>query len=164
MIIVPQIAIDLIKQREKYCSCAYKLPGEKCWTIGYGTYGTFPSDNRPVCKGQTISEEDAEFELVCYCRKNCGDCVEEIARAFKSRGQAMTDKQKAALYSLIYNCGAPRWKTSKCRSFLLCGNLDKAMSEWDFWANVDPKLKNGIKKRRNEEIELFFGVKNYWKI
>ena len=155
-------AVKEIKKQEGFRSKAYKNKGEKHFTIGYGTYETYPSTGLPVQENDTINEEDATFEVYKYCEKNIVPWIEYCNKEWAKKNKpALTDNQIIAICSRRYNTGS--FFRTKCWKAILAGDKETACKEWDLWRYVDPIYQNGVKKRCNREIELFYGVKDYWK-
>lgn len=151
---------DFIISFEGFSAKAYQLKGENFYTIGYGTARTY-KDGTPIKKDDIITKDKAEEELEYYYNKNIAPIITEIETAKK---QCLTPQQKMAICSLIYNCGKSSFCKSKCYKAICTGADCEAMKQWDFGMySVADNMKKGIKKRRNNEIELFFGVKDYWK-
>ncbi len=137
---------SLIKKHEGLRLQAYKCPAG-VWTIGYGT--TRYPDGRPIGEGDLITQDHAEALLTDYLMR-------EVYPAFGKMPFHLTERQKNALSSLIYN-----WKGGY-RSFLK-SKLYQALCRRD-WAAVcrewDYGFKNGflgLFKRRTEELALFMG-------
>ena len=155
-------AVKEIKKQEGFRSHAYKLQGEKCITIGYGTYGTYPSTGLPVQENDTINEEDAEFEVYQYCQKYIVPYIEKCNQIWLEQGKPeLTENQIIAICSRRYNSSS--FFKSKCWKAILNCDQKTACQEWDWWKFVAPIYQKGVKKRCNREIELFYGIKNYWK-
>ena len=132
-----QKGIDLIKRFEVCRLQAYKaVPTEKCYTIGYGHYGS------DVSPGMTITQAQAEALL-----------QQDLMRyetAVSDTGLKLNQNQFDALVSFAYNCG--------------CGNLKKLVTGRDTQKIADAMLQYnkssgtvlvGLTKRRQTERELF---------
>ncbi len=152
---VPQCAVDFIKKWEGYSEKAYKCPAGQI-TIGYGI--SYRQGTIPVKEGETTTREKAEEDLREYLKCVCYQQVEDIEKAL---GRELTDNEKTAILSVSYNVCRPIFHNSKCKKYIMYGNVSRACKEWD-WGVRDVRCP-GLKKRRNEEIELFYGVKGYWK-
>lgn len=163
--IVPQKALEMIKFYEQSNKCAltaYKCPVGQ-WTIGWGT--SFYADGTPVKEGDKITQDEADLMLYLICRNRCTPIIDKLQKLCKRQ---FNENQLAALFSLLYNIrGADKFCETKCGQALIKGDNEEAMKNWDWCSGYNKycervKLK-GLVDRRNEEIELFFGVKNYWK-
>lgn len=132
-----QKGIDLIKKFEGCRLQAYKaVPTEKCYTIGYGHYGS------DVSPGMSITQAQADALL-----------MQDLMRyeaAVIDTGLKLTQSQFDALVSFAYNCG--------------CGNLKKLVTGRDTQQIADAMLMYnksggavlaGLTKRRQAERELF---------
>lgn len=133
----------LIKKYEGLRLQAYKCP-VGVWTIGYGN--TSYPDGRKVQEGDIITADYAEALLNDYC-------IREVYPVFGKIPFPLTNRQKEAIASLVYNWNAAGFLKS---------NLYRAICTRD-WANVcrewDYGFKNGLPglfKRRTEELCYFF--------
>ena len=134
---VSQKGIDLIKQFEGCRLQAYKaVPSEKCYTIGYGHYGS------DVLPGMVISQAQAEALLA-------QDLI-RYENAVIDAGLSLNQNQFDALVSFAYNCGS--------------GNLKKLVRGRDTQQIADAMLlynKSGgqvladLTRRRQAERTLF---------
>ena len=134
---ISQKGIDLIKKFEGCRLQAYKaVPTEKCYTIGYGHYGS------DVIPGMSITQAQADALL-----------MQDLMRyeaAVIDTGLKLTQNQFDALVSFAYNCG--------------CGNLKKLVTARDTQQIADAMLLYnksagnvlaGLTKRRQAERDLF---------
>lgn len=134
--------IDMIKRFEGCRLDAYD-DGMGVWTIGYGT--TKYPDGTAVQLGDSITQEKAEALLVDYCQKE----VYPILAKFSW----LSEKQKTALASLIYNWGNGFTK-SKLYSALLLKDYGTIFKEWDYGVK-NWKTHKGLLKRRAAELNAF---------
>ncbi|WP_108882213.1 glycoside hydrolase family protein [Anderseniella sp. Alg231-50] len=138
-----QAGIGLIKNYESLRLDAHDVEGKGKLTIGYGHY------NDPgVAAGMIITEAQAE----AYLREDLRKHEKQVSRAVKV---PLTQNQFDALVSFSFNTGAPA--DDSVYEEINKGNFDKAMVEWSGWRNFGTQFYGGIKKRRNDEIELFMG-------
>ena len=135
------INVDLIKEAEGFREEAYKCPAGK-WTVGYGS--TRYQDGTPVKEGDTITREKAEELLNWYCNTQ-----------IKYPRKDLTDNQKSAICSLIYNIGQSAFDKSKCKKAIVAGDWEEAHRQWD-WIMANGKILPGLVIRRQKEKELFF--------
>ena len=135
------INVDLIKDAEGFRKEAYKCPAGK-WTIGYGS--TFYQDKTPVKEGDTITREKADELLHWYCDTQ-----------IKYPRKDLSDNQKSALCSLIYNIGQSAFDKSKCKKAIVAGDWAEAHRQWD-WVTAGGKILPGLVIRRQKEKKLFF--------
>ena len=140
---------NFIKSKEGFEPNAYKLAGEKYYTIGYGHYGADVSAGMKI----TRSEADAMFErdIVGY--------VNPVNTYLNSLGLNVNQSQFDALVSLQYNTGYG-WRNSQVATILKNGisNYSDASIRSAFRSccvNVAPALKQGLINRRNAEASLF---------
>ena len=146
--------LEFIKKWEGFHSHSYKCPAG-LWTIGYGT--TYYSDGKKVKEGEVINQEDALFELYKYLEKYCYPVIEDIEK----QGVKLNENQKTAIMSLVYNIGVYAFNKSTCKKCIISGNVVGACKNWD-WKRSNGKILNGLIKRRNKEIELMYGIKEFW--
>ena len=129
----------------KYEGC--KLQSYKCpagiWTIGWGT--TYYPDGTSVKRGETISQEVAYMLLDSYIKKN-------IEPVFDKIPYKLTDNQKCALASLIYNVGVRAFINSKLFTAICKKDYAETCRQWDFGFKQNLK---GLFKRRIEELHYF---------
>lgn len=134
----------LIKKYEGFSSKPYLCPAGVP-TIGYGT--TYYSNGTKVTlQDKPITRETADALLLNYV-------INEIYPHI--RDLILTDNQKEALVSLIYNIGWPAFSKSKCYKAIQKGDWATAYQEWD-WIKGGGKVLLGLIKRRTEEKYLFF--------
>ena len=135
------INVDLIKESEGFRAEAYKCPAGVI-SIGYGS--THYQDGTPVKEGDTITREKAEELLHWYCNTQ-----------IKYPRKDLSDNQKSALCSLIYNIGQYAFDKSKCKKAIVAGDWAEAHRQWD-WVTANGKILPGLVIRRQKEKELFF--------
>lgn len=133
---------ELIKKYEGLRLDAYKCP-RGVWTIGYGN--TSYPDGRPVQAGDTISQTAAEALLNDYL-------IREVYPVFAQIPYHLTQCQKDALASLIFNWNRAGFLKSKLYTAICAKDWAEVCRQWDFG------FKNGLLglfKRRTEELALF---------
>lgn len=134
----------LIKKYEGFSATPYLCPAGVP-TIGYGTT-VYPNGTKVSVADMAISEEAASTFLDSYVMNNIMPHI---------RNLDLTDNQKTALVSLIYNIGWNAFAKSKCYDAIKKKNWGVAYKEWD-WITGGGKVLNGLIKRREEERYLFF--------
>lgn len=130
----------------KYEGCelkAYKCPAG-IWTIGWGA--TTRPDGTPIKQGDVIDQATADAWLEHYVANEIWPHL---------RNMNLTDNQRDALESLIYNIGWSAFSKSKCYKAILAKDWGTAFKNWD-WITGGGKVLNGLIKRREEERFLFF--------
>ena len=143
---------EFIKSKEGFRNTAYKDEGGK-WTIGYG----FTSiDGVPVKEGDTITEEEAEFQM---------DRILSQHQSFKSKITIpLTPYQIDALSSFEFNLGGNVWNQPRGKQMIEAinrGDFNTAAELWRTYTKVkDPKTgqyvnSQGLINRRNDETALF---------
>lgn len=132
-----QNGINVIKQFEGCRLQAYKaVPTEKCYTIGYGHYGS------DVLPNMTITQAQADAFLAQDLAK--------YENSVNATGLKLNQNQFDALVSFTYNCGS--------------GNLKKLVTGRDLQQIADAMLSYnksggnvlaGLTRRRQAEHDLF---------
>lgn len=135
--------VDFIKRYEGCSLKAYLCPAHK-WTIGYGN--TTYSDGTAVKEGDIITKEQADGMLIKYISDNIMPHIKDLV---------LTENQKIALISLIYNIGWGAFSKSKCYKAIKDKDWCTAYQEWT-WIKANGKVLLGLVKRRAEEKYLFF--------
>ena len=133
---------EIIKRYEGFRAQAYRCPAG-VWTIGYGT--TVYPDGTPVKKGDQITEERAEAFLIDYIIKNIKPIFDKIP-------YRLTQNQKDAICSLVYNIGKGAFLKSKLFKAICEKNYQEICRQWDWGYKQNLK---GLFKRRTEELYLF---------
>lgn len=131
---------DLIKKYEGCRLTAYKCPAG-VWTIGYGTT-VYPS-GQPVKKGDKCTQAEAESLLDWYVKTQI------------KLPDGLTNPQKEALRSLIYNIGQSAFDKSSLKKAIIAKDWKAVYKNWD-WVTGGGAFLKGLAKRRAEELILFF--------
>ncbi|OKH19523.1 lysozyme [[Limnothrix rosea] IAM M-220] len=151
---VPVCGMDLIKKFEGIELHAYPDPltGGDPWTIGYGS--TFYESGVKVKKGDTITKEQAEKELINNCKKSFMPHLEKIPHF-----NEMDDYQKGALLSFAYNLGARFYGATNFETITRTlknkdwGYMRKALV---LYRNPGSNVEAGLLRRRNAEADVWF--------
>ena len=96
--------------------------------------------------GDVIDQATAEAWLHNYIVNNIWPYIKDLQ---------LTDNQRTAIESLIYNIGWPEFSKSKCYKAIKAKDWGTAYKNWD-WITGGGKVLNGLIKRREEERFLFF--------
>lgn len=131
---------DLIKKYEGCRLAAYKCPAG-VWTIGYGT--TVYPNGQPVKKGDKCTLAEAEKYLDWYIKTQI------------KLPDGLTNPQKEALQSLIYNIGQSAFDRSGLKKAIIAKDWKAVYKNWD-WITGGGAFLKGLAKRRAEELILFF--------
>lgn len=132
--------LNLIKKYEGLRLKAYKCPAGKL-TIGYGhTNNVRPDD--------VITEAQASELLI----RDVLDVEGAINRLVT---KTLTQGQFDALCSFIFNLGAGAFQRSTLLRKINQGDFVGASREFSRWIYSGGKILNGLKKRREEEKQLF---------
>lgn len=136
---------DLIRKYEGCKLKAYPDPatGGLPITIGWGS--TKKPDGSNFALGEEISQEVADMLLDGYIQKN-------IVPVFDKIPYKLTDNQKCALASLIYNVGVRAFINSKLFTAICKKDYAETCRQWDFGFKQNLK---GLFKRRIEELHYF---------
>jgi GH24 family phage-related lysozyme (muramidase) len=153
------IAMPLVKEFEGCKLTAYPDPetGGEPWTIGWGS--TSLADNRPVRRGDIITQVQADSLLA---RRLLSD-----AQGLSGRipgWERLTSNQQAALLSFTYNCG-PNWYGIKAFATLtrtlelgLQGDsreLARVPAAMMLYVNPGGPSEAGLRRRRKAEGALW---------
>jgi len=145
------IAENLIKNFEGKKLKAYK-DSVGIWTIGFGSIYNI-DENRPVKKGDVISEETA----LRWLRYEIAQKQVEIKKLIKV---PVTQNQLDSITSLVFNIGTNAFKKSTLLKLLNAGTDKKTVADqflrWNK-GTIDGKLQviPGLTNRRILEKELF---------
>ena len=132
--------IDLIKKFEGCKLKAYKCPAGKL-TIGYGhTNNVRPDD--------VITEAQA-VDLLLRDVLDCEGVINRLVTKTLNQGQF------DACISFIFNLGAGNFQRSTLLRKINQGDFAGASREFSRWIYAGGKILNGLKKRREEEKQLF---------
>lgn len=135
--------IALIIRFEGMRLTAYPDPGTggEPWTIGVGhTGGVKPGD---TC---------TEAEAMEWLRDDCKAAEESVDERVDVD---LTQPQRDALISFVYNCGAGNFKSSTLLKLINQGNFDAAAKQFARWNKAAGKVLPGLTKRRAAEAKLF---------
>ena len=135
--------IALIQQFEGLRLSAYPDPGTggEPWTIGIGHTGG-------VQEGDTCTEEQAQDWLRQDC-KTAEDCIDAHVEP------ELTQNERDALISLIYNIGCGNFKGSTLLMLLNAGNMTGAANQFGRWDRAAGRVMAGLQARREAETQLF---------
>ena len=138
-----------IRDREGFEEKAYKIKGEKHWTIGYGFYG--PN----VKEGDTMTKEEAEKRL----QKEVADRIKTLDTLLPDVKNMNKDAQRA-IFSEHYRGSIEQ--SPKTRELINRGNYKKAAVEFlnnEQYRNAEKLGIRGIKPRMqavsNELINMY---------
>ncbi len=133
-------ALELIKRHEGLRTTAYKCPAG-VWTLGYG-------HTRYVRQGQQCTETQAEVWLMDDLRES-EQAVDYLVKV------PLTDNQRGALVSFVFNVGAGNFAASTLLRKLNAGDYAGAADEFARWNKASGKVLAGLTRRRAAEAELF---------
>ena len=138
---ISQEGIELIKKLEGFRDKAYKLEGEKCYTIGYGTH------NSNIYEGQVITEQQAEELLMQEVNKVTKQVLEYCEYL------DLTQNELSALVCFTYNCGFENLK--KLTGYRSRDKEEISQKILNYTKSGSEVYRDGLKKRRQAEQELF---------
>jgi len=145
---IPKEIIDHVKRWEGLRLTAYPDPGSadgRPWTIGYGhTSDAFMR----VAKGMTITEAQAELALI-HDLGEAGDTIDRLVKV------PLTDGQRGALISFVFNIGEPQFAKSTLLKRLNAGDYDAVPGQLGRWVHNDGRKLDGLVNRRAAEIGLW---------
>lgn len=132
-------AREFIQGKEGLKLEAYKDTGG-IWTIGYGHI-------KNVKQGDKITKEEAE--------KFYMDDFREHIKPLNNVKVPLSENEKIALASFIYNVGPNAFKNSTLLKKLNNGDKKGATQEFDKWIYDNGKVQNGLVSRRKNEKSMF---------
>jgi len=139
--LVPQAAIDLVKRFEGFEAEAYLCPAG-VWTIGYGT-------TNGVRAGMTTTEEEAEAYLA-------RDLISAALSVSRNITVPLSDNQRSALISFVYNLGAGAFQRSTLRQVINReGDADEVRAQLMRWVRAGGRVLRGLQLRREAEADLW---------
>lgn len=140
--------IKHLKQWEGLRLEAYPDPGSRDghpWTIGYGHTS---DDHLQVTPGLKITESRADAALR-HDANEAGETVNSLVKV------PLTDNQRGALISFVFNVGAAAFKKSTLLKRLNRGEYDAVPAELAKWKYNDGKVMKGLINRRAAEAGLW---------
>jgi lysozyme len=138
---VPEQAVELIKHFEGCKLKAYLCPA-KVWTCGYGATGA------DVGRGTVWTQEDADDRLA----KDLAKFERAAARMVRV---PVTEGQKSALISLMFNIGSTAFQESTLLKLLNAKDYRGAGAQFGRWTKAGGRTLNGLVARRDAEAKLF---------
>ena len=139
-------AISLIKKFESFQGKTYLCSAGKK-TIGYGTRLDYHPE---IKRGMCITEPKAT-ELL---KKDLDTLVTPVIK--NNIKVKLKQNQIDALYSLIHNIGVNNFVESNVLKLLNNSKLNKIKKDWLEFQLADGKVSRGLRRRREEELNLFF--------
>jgi lysozyme len=125
----------------------YKCPAS-VWTIGFGdTQSVKNIDNEKLADGSYQMQVIDCFEKL----DNLLDKFENQAKSVITR-KDLTYNQWTAIISLVYNIGIGAFKKTRLLKHINNSDVAGIKKEWNNW---DYKGLEGLKRRRQEELDLF---------
>ena len=138
-------AKDFIKGKESFRAEAYYPTKNDKLTIGYG-------HTKDVKFGDKITQKEAE--------KLLKEDLNEYIDSLKHVKVRLSENEKAALTSLIYNIGGTNFYKSNLLKKLNAGDKKGAANEFDNFNKQKGKVLKGLTSRRKAEKELFLTPDN----
>lgn len=140
---ISQKGLEFIRQWEGLELRAYPDPasGGEPITIGVGHTG-----------GVKLGDTCTELEALDWLREDCADaesCIDDHVDVELSEGQ------RDALISLIYNIGCGNFKSSTLLKLLNQGQYEAAAKQFRRWSKAGGKEMKGLVRRREAEAALF---------
>ena len=135
-----EIAAQFIEEFEGLRLEAYRCPAG-IWTIGYG-------HTKRVKEGDTCTESEAIAYLMEDLR-DADECIDYHVDV------VLTDNQRAALLSFIFNLGCGNFKASTLLKLINQSQFDAAAAQFGRWTKANGKDLPGLVKRREAERALF---------
>lgn len=138
---------DLIERFEGFSATVYQ-DAAGLWTIGYGHLVKPGEPYHPYGPVKEITREQAAelFERDTAEARACVDGAVTVA---------LTENQRAALVSFVFNVGCGAFRTSTLLAKLNRGDYDGAAAEFGRWKRAGGRVVPGLVARRATEAELF---------
>lgn len=138
----------LIAGEEGLSLDAYQDPGAGAWTIGWG-HLILPHENfHPYGPIRRITREEAD----ALFERDLADARRAVLDFVHVR---LTENQRAALESFVFNIGRTAFRESTLLRKLNLGDIEGAAREFDRWVYDNGKRIDGLAARRDREQELF---------
>jgi lysozyme len=131
-------AIALIKDQERFRSCAYHDYAQ--YSNGWGTKAKHPKE--------CIDPAEADRRLDGHL-KGVHQTLDEKVRV------PLSPNQRVALTSLVYNIGSVAFSNSQLLRRLNAGDYAGAANQFDVWVHADGERLPGLEKRRQREKQVF---------
>jgi lysozyme len=140
------IAVNLIKAFEGCRLTAYPDPvsGGAPWTVGWGSTG--PNIGPGVVWTQQQADDDLSARVQAI-----GAQIDNLVSI------TMTDNQKAALCSFVYNLGLHALQESTLLRLLNQGDVAGAAAQFPRWDMAGASVVQGLLNRRLAEQAVFNG-------
>lgn len=140
---ISDAGLNLIKRFEGLRLTAYD-DGVGVQTLGYG-------HTRGVKAGDTCTQEQADEWL----REDVADATAAVARLVTAD---LTQSQRDALISIVFNIGEGAFERSTLLRKLNAGDYEGAANEFPRWNKGGGRVLAGLVKRRAAERELFMST------
>lgn len=145
----PEEALSLVASFEGFRARPYQdLRG--VWTIGYGS--TYLLNGKPVTASTPTMSEPMAAALLRNVLVSFWDTIERLVKV------PLTDRQGAAVLSLVYNIGETAFSRSTLLKKLNAGDLKGAADEFPKWNLIKGKVSRGLALRRAKERNLFLSA------
>ena len=161
---ISDLGLQITKDSEGFEPELYNDPAGFC-TIGYGHLikkSSCNGDERKELASCDVSMPGEFTAAISYLRGEeilrCDMVLAEMAVTLHARDD-LTDNEYSALVDFTFNVGAGNFKNSTLLRKVNAGNYQRIPYEFRRWVYANGKVYNGLKIRREKEIELFFGEK-----
>ncbi|RUT25377.1 muraminidase [Asaia sp. W19] len=145
----PEEAVSLVASFEGFRARPYQDQGG-VWTIGYGS--TYLLNGKPVTASTPTMSEATAAALLRNVLVSFWDTTERLVKV------PLTDRQGAAVLSLVYNIGETAFSRSTMLKKLNAGDLNGAADEFPKWNLIKGKVSRGLSLRRAKERNLFLSA------
>lgn len=143
---IPSAAIDLIKRFEGLSLKAYRCPAGLP-TIGYG-HLLSRDPKADLSQWPDIDQSRADELLAIDAAKSAASVARLIT-------VPLTEGQRAALISFVFNFGGGNLQASTLRRVINRGDIDDAPDQFRKWVYAGGVKLPGLVRRRAAEIELW---------
>lgn len=142
-------AAALAEPFEGFSADPYWDPNGKVWSQGFGS--THDAQARPITQNSPPITREIAIE---WLEEDMNFAFQDIAEVVK---EPLTDGQKAALASFIYNVGSGNFNGSTLLRLLNQGQFSAAAAQFDLWDHSGGVELAGLLRRRQAETALFLG-------
>jgi len=139
-------AAIMVSAHEGFRAEAYRCPAGRA-TIGFGT--TLYPDGQPVRLTDPPITREKALALLAYDLKGAVQAVNALVTV------PLTENQRVALLSFVYNVGRGAFATSTLLRKLNAGDYAGAAAEFPRWNRAGEQILPGLVKRRAAEAALF---------
>lgn len=131
--------------------------GDGYWTIGIGLATSSTLGQQVYASGVRSCTKDQAYE---WLQEECSSCYNAIKSRLDDNGISLSQNQIDALISMAYNIGTNGLLGSTLFKNILANVTDTTTLQRNFeaWSYCNGVLKEGLKKRRTSEANLYLNA------